>query len=102
MQESLADEPSAAHAPEARLVMARALKELGRHREAIPILMDLSEASANKDVMDEATLLLADAQLDIQAWNDAKATLRAFVRRFPQSPHINDVRAKLASVSLEH
>jgi hypothetical protein len=72
------------------------------HREAIPILMQLSEVSADKDVMDEATLSLALAQLDIQAWNDAKGTLRAFLRRFPSSPHLNEVKAKLAQVQLYH
>ena len=64
--------------------------------------MQLSEASADKEVMDEATLTLAEAELSIQAWNDAKNTLRAFIRRFPNSPHINDARAKLAEVSLYH
>ena len=64
--------------------------------------MRLSEASADKEVMDEATLLLADAQEDIQAWNDAKNTLRSFIRRFPTSAHINDARMKLAEIQLHH
>ena len=34
--------------------------------------------------------------------NDAKNTLRAFIRRFPQSPHINDAKGKLAEVQLYH
>ena len=75
---------------------------LGMHRDAIPILLSLSEASADREVMDDATLLLAQAQLDIQAWNDAKTTLRAFVRRFPKSAKILDARAKLAEVELYH
>jgi hypothetical protein len=58
--------------------------------------------SSDKDVMDEATLSLALAQLDIQAWNDAKGTLRAFLRRFPSSPHILEAKAKLAQVQLYH
>jgi len=53
-------------------------------------------------VMDEATLTLAHAQLEIQAWNDAKSTLRTFIRRFPQSAHINEAKGKLAEVSLYH
>jgi TolA-binding protein len=78
------------------------LIQLGLHRDAIPILMQLSEASADKEVMDEATLQLAEAELAIQAWNDAKNTLRAFIRRFPNSAHINEARGKLAEVSLYH
>lgn len=101
-RESLEEKDDAAHSPSARYELARALRQLGRQREAIPILVQLSEASADKEVMDEATWLLAQSQLDIQAWNDAKTTMRSFVRRFPKSPHILDVRAKLAEVSLLH
>lgn len=101
-RESLRYKADAAHTPQANFQLARSLISLGLHREAIPILMQLSEASADKEVMDEATLLLAQAQLQIQAWNDAKNTLRAFIRRFPSSPHINEARSKLAEVSLYH
>jgi len=72
------------------------------HREAIPMLMTLSEASADREVMDDATFLLAHAQLEIQAYNDAKTTLRAFIRRFPKSPHINEAKGKLAETELFH
>ncbi|MES1178583.1 MAG: tetratricopeptide repeat protein [Myxococcales bacterium] len=101
-RESLKYKSDAAHSPQANFQLSRALIQLGLHRDAIPILMQLSEASADKEVMDEATLQLAEAELSIQAWNDAKNTLRAFIRRFPNSPHINDARSKLAEVSLYH
>ena len=101
-RESLKYKTDAAHTPQANLQLGRALVKLGMHREAIPILMQLSEASADREVMDEATKSLAEAQLDIKAWNDAKNTLRAFIRRFPASPHINDVKGKLAQVQLYH
>jgi TolA-binding protein len=101
-RESLKYKTDAAHSPQANLQLGRALVKLGMHRDAIPILMQLSEASSDKEVMDEATLALGFAQLDIQAWNDAKNTLRAFIRRFPQSPHINDAKGKLAEVQLYH
>ena len=101
-RESLKYKDDAAHSPQANFQLSRALIQLGMQRDAIPILMQLSEASADKEVMDEATLQLAEAELAIQAWNDAKNTLRAFIRRFPSSPHINDARGKLAEVSLYH
>ena len=101
-RESLKYQSNAVHSPQATYQLARALRALGQQREAIPMLMQLSEASADREVMDEATLLLAESQLDIQAWNDAKATLRTFIRRFPDSPHINDARMKLADVQLHH
>ena len=39
---------------------------------------------------------------DIQAYNDAKTTLRAFIRRFPESPLLNDARMALADLSIKH
>lgn len=102
LRESLQYKSDAAHSPQASYQLARALIALGLHREAIPLLMQLSESSADKEVMDEATLTLAHAQLEIQAWNDAKSTLRTFIRRFPTSAHINEAKGKLAEVSLYH
>lgn len=101
-RESLKYKTDAAHSPQTNLQLGRALVKLGMHREAIPILMQLAEASPDKEVMDEATLALGMAQVDIQAWNDAKNTLRAFIRRFPTSAHINEARGKLAEISLLH
>ena len=102
MKESIEFKRDAAHSARATYHLAQALKELGRQREAIPILMQISEASVDKEVMDEATFLLAEAQVEIQAWNDAKATLRSFVRRFPRSSRINDARMELADLQLRH
>ncbi len=92
----------AAHSPNARLQLARAMRALGRQREAIPMLIKLFEASPDKEVMDDAALQLAECQVDIEAYNDAKATLRAFLRRFPSSPFVNDARSKLADLQLHH
>lgn len=101
-RESLNYKSDAAHSAEARYQLAIALRALGRQREAIPMLIELSEASPDKEVVDDATFLLAQCQLDIEAWNDAKTTLRTFIRRFPSSAHLNDARAKLAEVQLYH
>jgi TolA-binding protein len=102
LQTSIDYDPDAAHAPGARYQLGRALRTLGRQREAIPMLIRLSEASPNKEIMDDATFLLAEAQIDLAAWNDAKATLRSFIRRFPSSSRINDARGKLADLQLYH
>lgn len=102
LQQSISYKPNSAHAPQARYQLARALRTLGKQREAIPLLMKLSEAAVDPEVMDDATLLLAEAQIDIEAFNDAKATLRAFIRRFPSSPLANEARTRLAAVQLHH
>ncbi|HSN96708.1 MAG TPA: tetratricopeptide repeat protein [Candidatus Nanopelagicales bacterium] len=101
-EETIRQKETAAHTPSARLNLARAYRKLNRQRDAIPILMSLSEASPDREVMDDATLLLAECLIDIQAWNDAKTTLRSFIRRFPDSPLINDARMAFADVSIKH
>ena len=69
---------------------------------AIPILVPLSESSPNREILDDATMLLAECLVDVQAWNDAKSTLRAFLRRLPDSPYANDARLMLAEINLKH
>jgi TolA-binding protein len=101
-RDSLNYKSDAAHSPEARLELALTLRALGRQREAIPMLIELSEASSDKEVVDDATFVLAQSQVDIEAWNDAKTTMRTFIRRFPTSPRLNEIRAKLAEVQLYH
>jgi TolA-binding protein len=102
LRESLAYKADGAHSPSATYELGRGLVALGKHREAIPMLITLSEASADREVMDDATFLLAQAQLEIQAYNDAKTTLRAFIRRFPKSSLILHAKGKLAETELFH
>lgn len=101
-EDAIRQKETAAHTPSARLNLARAYRKLNRQRDAIPILMTLSEASPDREVMDDATFLLAECLIDIQAWNDAKTTLRSFIRRFPDSAFINDARMAFADISIKH
>lgn len=101
-EQSLRHRATAAHSPAARYYLADALRHLGRQREAIPKLLELSESSADKEYLDDATYLLAQCFVDIQAWNDAKNALRSFIRRFPNSPYINEARTQLADINLKH
>jgi TolA-binding protein len=102
LEEALRYKDDAAHSPLARYNLADAYRHLSRQRDAVPMLIQLSDASSDKEVMDDATYLLAQCLIDIQAWNDAKNTLRSFVRRFSDSPYFNEVRTKLAEISLHH
>lgn len=101
-EEALRFNPSATHAPSAQLNLARGYRRLNRQRDAIPMLVKLSEASADSEVLDDAMFLLAECLIDIQAWNDAKTTLRTFVRRYPKSAYVNDAKMALADLSLKH
>src|SRR5262249_40908563 len=101
-EEAIKHKETAAHTPSARLHLARAYRKLNRQRDAIPMLAQLSEASTDKEVMDDATFLLAECLIDIQAGNDAKTPPRPFLHRFPDSPYLNDARMALADLSLKH
>lgn len=101
-EESLRYDGSAAHSPSARLHLAGGYRKLNQQQKAIAILTKLSEASADPEVLDDAMFLLAECLIDIQAWNDAKTTLRNFIRRYPSSAFINDARTALASLSIKY
>jgi TolA-binding protein len=101
-EEALRFNPNATHAPSAQLNLAASYRHLNRQRDAVPILVKLSEASADPEVLDDAMFLLAECLIDIQAWNDAKTTLRNFIRRYPKSSYINDARMALADLSVKH
>jgi len=64
--------------------------------------MKLTVAAPTLDILDEATLLLAECQADIQLYNDAKETLRSFLKRFPDSALRNDAKARLAELEMKH
>jgi len=102
LRESIDLEKDAPHSPQATFELARAYRALDQQKNAIFILMQLTVASANVDVLDEATFLLAECQVDVSLYNDAKDTLRTFIRRFPGSPLRNDARQKLAELNLKH
>ena len=89
------------HAPSAELELARAYRKLGQQTDAIPILTRLSEASENPEILDDATMLLAECLIDVEAYNDARTTLRQFIRRFPDSPMLNDAKMALADLNLK-
>jgi len=101
-EESLKWKDDASHSPATKLELARSYRKLGVAAKAIPILTALSESSSNKELLDDATMLLAQCLIDVQDWEDAKATLKSFIKRFPESPLINDAKMALADIQLKH
>ncbi len=101
LEESLALSSSGSQSPSAKFELARVYRKLSRQREAIPILSTLSESSPNPDIQDDANMLLAECLIDIQAYNDAKSALRSLIRRFPDSPLVNDAKMALADLNLK-
>jgi len=101
-EESLKHKEDSAIAPSVRLGLADAYRHLNRQRDAIPMLTALSENTSDKEVHDDALYLLAQSQMDIQAWNDAKNTWRTLIRRFPDSRYFNEAHMLLAQLNTYH
>ncbi|MBI2392440.1 MAG: hypothetical protein HYV09_22840 [Deltaproteobacteria bacterium] len=101
-EEALKIKGDASTAPATRLALAQAYRRLTRQRDAVPILQGLSESSPDKDIQAAATWELAQVEVEIQAWNDAKNTLRAFVKKWPDHARSNDARQQLAELQIKH
>jgi TolA-binding protein len=102
-EESLEDKEDSAVSANVKLGLAEAYKHLGRQREAIPLLSQITESSVvDKEIQDDALHSLAYCQTEIQAWNDAKNTWRTLIHRFPDSHFTPEAKLQLAQLSLMH
>jgi len=101
-EESLKYKEDSSISSSVQLGLADAYRHLGRQRDAIPMLTHLSENAPDKEIQDDALHQLAFCQMDIQAWNDAKNTWRALLRRFPDSHFAPEGRLQLAQLNLMH
>ena len=101
-EDSLKYKDSSTIAPNVRLGLADAYKHLGRARDAIPILTQLSDASQDREIQDDALHLLALSQMDIEAWNEAKNTWRTLIRRFPDSHFTPEAKLQLLQLQAMH
>ncbi len=101
-EEALKIKPDATTAPATKLALAQAYHRLQRARDAVPMLQALSEGATDKDIAAIATWELAQVDIDLQAWNDAKATLRTFLKKFPDHARANDARQVLAELQYKH
>jgi TolA-binding protein len=102
-EDSLHAKDDSAIAANAKLGLADAYRHLNRQRDAIPLLTQLTESNlVDKELQDDALYALAYCQTEIQAWNDAKNTWRALIRRFPDSHFTPEAKLQLAQLALMH
>jgi TolA-binding protein len=102
-EDSLRAKPDSAVAWSVRLGLADAYRHLNRQRDAIPLLTQISESNiADKELQDDALYALAYCETETQAWNDAKNTWRALIRRFPDSHFTPEAQLQLAQLQLLH
>lgn len=98
LRHSLELDREASFSGQATFELARAHRALDQQRLAIPVLIALSETAGDPEILEQATLLLAECQRDIQLHSDAKATLRTFLRRFGKSALAGEARRLLGEL----
>jgi TolA-binding protein len=101
-EESLRYQESGAVSQPARLELASAYRKLRKQKDAIAVLLPLTEQGSDKEVQDDALEQLAWCQTEIEAWNDAKNTWRTLLRRFPDSHYAGEAKLALQSLMLTH
>ena len=108
--------PGATMTLEEKLQVAEALHKYGRHKEVetLPIyggqayerqfrgLGDAITPGSAEDFAANAGDAVYFSNESAALSQDAKATLRGFIRRFPSSALINDARMKLADIQIHH
>ncbi|MEZ4409023.1 MAG: hypothetical protein R3A52_21515 [Polyangiales bacterium] len=97
-EESIRLKEDAGHIPMVRNAQADALRHLGRQREAVVILQAVADGG-DREAADDAMLLMARCQVDLQQYGDARNTLRALVRRYPHGSVADQARAYLFELS---
>lgn len=98
-QESLHLKDEAAHVPQVKYQLARALRRLGRQSEAMVYARQVIEQNIDKDLQDDATLLSAQCAEELGDLDTARDQLRTLLRRWPRSSLAPDVRRELRDVN---
>jgi TolA-binding protein len=101
-EESLHYDDAGAVAPQCKLELANAYRKLHKQKDAIALLSQLTEQSIDKEVQDDALEQLAWCQTEIEAYNDAKNTWRALLRRFPESHFAPEAKLALQTLMQNH
>jgi TolA-binding protein len=101
-EESLRYDDTTTSSPEAKVELASAYRKLRKQKDAIAVLIPLTEQSNDKEVLDDALELLAWCQTDIDAFNDAKNTWHTLLRRFPDSHFVPEAKLALQTLMLNH
>ncbi len=89
----------AGHIPRVRIAQADALRHLQRQREAIVVLQAVVDGP-DSEAADDALLLMAHCQADLQMFAEARTTLRALIRRYPFGTSAAEARLYLINLSL--
>jgi TolA-binding protein len=99
-RESMRHKEEASHMPSVRFYLAKALRALGRPGEAEVLAKTVLDQNIDKDLQDDAALLLGLCAEDLGRIDDARNELRALVRKWPRSLLVPDALKKLSDLNL--
>jgi TolA-binding protein len=99
-RESMRYKEEASHMPSVRFYLAKALRALGRPGEAEVLAKTVLDQNIDKDLQDDAALLLGLCAEDLGRIDDARNELRALVRKWPRSLLVPDALKKLSELNL--
>jgi len=98
-QEAIRLQEDAAHIPGVKLSLAQALLKLGRASEASLLSSEVIDQNIDKEIQDDAALLLSQCAESLGNIDDARNALRLLLRRWPRSALITDARKHLADLN---
>jgi TolA-binding protein len=101
-EESLRYDDAGAVAPQTKLELSNAYRKLHRPKDAIALLTPLVDQPIDKELEDDALDQLAWCQTELEAYNDAKNTWRALLRRFPDSHYAPEAKLALQGLMQTH
>jgi TolA-binding protein len=101
-EDSLHVEETGSVASQSKLELANAYRKLRKQKDAIPLLIALSEGNVDKELQDDALEQLAWCQTEIEAYNDAKNTWHTLLRRFPDSHFAPEAKLALTNLTQFH
>ncbi len=101
-EQSISHKDDSAVAPAAKLGLAQAWRKLRKFKEAVVLLDKLQNDPSDKEIQDDAIQLLANTQMDLEAWNDAKNSWKQLLHRFPDSVYAQEAKLMIQRLDLRH
>lgn len=98
-QESLRLREDGPHTPAVKLDLARTLRHLGQDARAKDLAAEVAEQNVNRELQDDGLLLFAECAEALGSIDEARAALRAYLRRWPRGAFNVEVRRHLAELN---
>ncbi len=99
-EQSITHKDDSPVAPSAKLGLAQAWRKLRKFKEAVVLLDKLQNDPSDKEIQDDAIQLLANTQMDLEAWNDAKNSWKQLLHRFPESAYAQEAKLMIQRLDL--